>query len=143
MSIIQSFLHSALIQVDDLILVFFREFSIKFKFLSDGEKITCILRRQFDETRMICENLFPYQIAKESTMGRLLRTLEFCCFNTGTKIILRELSDRNDLEWKIYLYDIYSFVASLIITLKFHFTLYLIQTEWSKKLEKRKGIYAI
>ena len=33
----------------------------------------------------------------------------------GTRIILREFLDRNDLEWEIYLHEIYSPVASFIM----------------------------
>ena len=47
-------------------------------------------------------------------------------------MILREFSDRNNLkiyELTIDLYDIYSFIVSLIITLIFYGTFYLIQNE--------------
>ena len=53
-------------------------------------------------------------------------------------MILREFSDRNDLtiyELTIDLYDIYYFVASMIITHTFHCTLYLVQNERSARLE--------
>ena len=72
-------------------------------------------------------------------MGRLLQALECCYFDRDTRTILREFLDRNDLEWEIYLYDIYSLVASLIITFTFHYTLYLIHNEWSRWLEKIRG----
>ena len=41
-------------------------------------------------------------------MGRLLQSFEYCCFDRGTNIILREFSDRNDLDCEIYLYDIFA-----------------------------------
>ena len=48
-------------------------------------------------------------------------------FKQSNVVILTEaqgILERNDLEWEICLYDIYSLVASLIITLTFHYTLY-------------------
>ena len=44
-------------------------------------------------------------------MGRLLQLFDFCCFDGAAKIILIEISVKNDLEGKIYLYGIYSFIA--------------------------------
>ena len=84
--------------------------------------LPCVLLRQFHETRMICEKkLLACQILWRKCNGRrLLQTLKCCYFDIG--IILREFLDRNDLEWEIYLYDIYSLVASLIINLTFHYT---------------------
>ena len=124
-----------------LLLIFNKVGSFKF-FISRKENLgwQSILLRQFLETRMICEKIFPAENCKESVMGRLLQALGFCCFDRGTRILLKEFSDRNDFEWEIYhLCDIYSFVASLIITLKFHCTLYLIQNEWSKWPKNRNG----
>ena len=71
-------------------------------------------------------------------LWRLLLSLECCCFDRGTKIILREFSNWKEFEWEIYLYDIRLFITSLIITLIFHCTLYLVQNEKSRKLGKRK-----
>ena len=45
----------------------------------------------------------------------------------------------NDLEWETYLYDICSLVASLIIMLTFHCTLYLIHNKLLRRLEKIRG----
>ena len=50
-------------------------------------------------------------------------------FYSGTRINLREFLDRYGLDQETYLYDAYSFVASLIIMLVLHCTLYLIQNE--------------
>lgn len=46
-------------------------------------------------------------------MGRLLQLFDFCCFDGGAKIILIEISVKNDLEGKIYLNGIYSFIACI------------------------------
>ena len=75
---------------------------------------------------------------KGKATGRLLQPLECCYFDRGTKMILREFSYRNDLtiyEPTIDLYDIYYFIASLIVTRTSHCSLYLIQIEWSTRLE--------
>ena len=72
-------------------------------------------------------------------MGQILQVLECCCFDRGTRVILREFLERNNLEWEIYLYNIYFLVASLIITLTFHCTLYLSHNEWSRRLERIRG----
>ena len=52
----------------------------------------------------------------------------------------------NDLEWEIYLYDIYSLVASLIINLTFHYTFIKFVTndqEGAKKWGNKLFFYAI
>ena len=59
------------------------------------------------------KNSFPVKYCKESAVWRLLPAFDCFCFDRRTRIILREFPDRNDLEWEIYLYDIYYFVASL------------------------------
>ena len=79
------------------------------------------------------------QLLRGKCNGATSSSTQILLFERGTSIILRELLDRNDLEWEIYLYDIYSLVDSLIITLIFHCTLYLIHNEWSRKLEKIRG----
>ena len=103
--------------------------------------LPCVLLRQFPETRMINEKtLLTCQILWRKCGGeRLLQALKWHYFGKGTRIILREFLDRNDVELEIYLYDIYYLVASLIITLTFHCTLYLIHNEWSRRLEKIRG----
>ena len=86
-----------------------------------------ILLREFYEKRMTYKDIvFLPNIAKERQWDGFF-TLECWCFDRGTKIVLREFSDRKDLELEIYLYDIYYFIASLLITLAFHCTLILIQ----------------
>ena len=63
--------------------------------------------------------------------------LECCCFDGEAKTSLRDFPDRDDFKWEVYLYEIYSFIGSLITTLAFHCTLYLIQNEWSTALGKK------
>ena len=117
-----------------------------FKFLSVGKKITSPwLTKYFAktiswDTNDLRKDFFPAENCKESAMRRLLQALGFCRFDRGIRILLKEFSDRNDFEWeKYHLCDIYSFVVSLIITFKFHCTLYLIQNEWSKWPKNRNG----
>ena len=75
------------------------------------------------------EGCLPVKYCKGNAMVPLLQPIECWCFDRGTKIILSEFSDKNNLEWGIYIYDKYSLIASLIITLTFHYTLYLIQNQ--------------
>ena len=74
-------------------------------------------------------------------MGRLLQTLKCCCFDRGEKTALREFSNRNDLEWESYLYDICYFIVSLIITLTFHFVFnpkWIVEKARKKQTNKKK-----
>ena len=100
--------------------------------------LPCALLGQFDETRMISEkNCKSVQYCEESAMGRLLQALECCYFDRGTRIILRDFLDRKDLEWEIFLHNIYSLVASLIITFTFCCTLYYLTLLWRRPLSYR------
>ena len=73
--------------------------------------------------------VFPVKFCKAREMGIPLQPLECCCFDRGTKMILRDFSDRDDFKLEVDLYNIYSSIGSLIITLAFHGTVYLIQNE--------------
>ena len=60
------------------------------------------------------QNIYlPVKYCKGGVMGRLLQLFDFCCFDGGAKIILIEISVKNDLEGKIYVYGIYSFIACI------------------------------
>ena len=99
----------------------------------------CVFLRHFYETRMMCK-----KVVSLTSITKKVQCDDF--FKNSNVVILTEAlgqsseySDRSDLEWKVYLYNIYSLVASLIITLTFHCTLHLIHNEWSRRLEKRRG----
>ena len=86
------------------------------------------------------KNCLSAKYCKENTTGWLFQPLECCCFNIEKKMILREFSDRNDLtiyDLTIDLHDTYSFIALLLITLRFHCWLCLIQNDWSTRLENK------
>ena len=78
--------------------------------------------------------LFACQILPSKGNRTASSITRMLVFDIGTKIVLREFPNRKDLEWEIYLYH---FINSLLITLTFHCTLFLIQINnedsWKKK----------
>ena len=85
------------------------------------------------------KNSLPAKYCNGRVMGRLLQPLQCCRFDRGTKIILREFSNRKELEWEIYLYDMffYCFIGN-----NTHISLYVVfNSKWmiNKGSKKRKG----
>ena len=77
-------------------------------------------------------------------MGRLLQALECCCFDRGTKAVLRYFSDRSFKQrprGRNLAIRYISFIALLIITLAFHCKLHCTYFKMNDQegSKKRKG----
>ena len=98
--------------------------------------LPCVLLKRFREKWIICKKIvFLSNIVKGNGMtSSTNRMLLFWQRNKNDPqgVFRQESSSVRSL------HDIYSFVASLIITLTFYSTLYLIQSKWSRRPEKRK-----
>ena len=101
--------------------------------------LPCVLLMWFHEIKITLQTIFfACQKVQRKVNGTTSSTTRMLMFWQRKKIVLRELSDRNYLEFGIYLYNKYSLISSLVITLTFHYTLYLVQYKRSRRLQKKK-----
>ena len=115
------------------------------KFFRQIERISlhlilpCVLLMWFHEIKITLQTVFfACQKVQRKVNGTTSSTTRMLMFWQRKEIVLRELSDRNYLEFGIYLYNKYSLISSLVITLTFHYTLYLVQYKRSRRLQKKK-----
>ena len=78
----------------------------------------------------------PIKYYKQRTMGQPLQALKCYCFYRGT---LKSFQTGTILSEK-FIYTTYSFVVSLIITLLFNCTLYLIQKIMTKTAQEKQKL---